>query len=478
MPPGRPYPPRTEPAGIVGGYEILREIGHGGMATVYLARQLELDRLTALKELGGLNATDPTFARRFVREAHMAGSLSHPNVVTVYDYIASGDTPYIAMEYLARGSLRPYVGKLSLAQLGGTLEGLLAGLARAHASGIVHRDLKPENLLVADDGRLKIADFGIATAQDELRFATRITVTGTTLGTPAYMAPEQAMGKAVGPAADLYSVGMITLELAAGRLPFDDAESQIAVMMRQIKQPTPPARKLNPNVDPGVSDWIEHMLVKDPARRTPSATEAWDEFEELLIARLGARWRRHASLLDPPGAGVQAPAAATPSTVPIGDTELGFAPTVPPTPLAFAPTVLPTAAAGVARAARGGGRPFHQRLTRALRIVVALALAAGVVLAALGGGAGSPNRTSGAPAQDDASPSVPAAATAAPQTGAPAAATAAPQTAAPAATAAPAVSATPAAPAPKAAQTPAADSGVGDSRSDDPSDDAPDDGEP
>src|SRR4029453_8961119 len=151
----------------------------------------------------------PSFARRFVREAQMAGSLSHPNIVTVYDYLTHEGTPYIAMEYLARGSLRPHVGRLSLAQLGGVLEGLLAGLARAHSAGIVHRDLKPENLLVADDGTIKIADFGIAKATDELQYATRVTATGTTIGTPEYMAPEQALGKEIGPATDLYSVGMV-----------------------------------------------------------------------------------------------------------------------------------------------------------------------------------------------------------------------------------------------------------------------------
>ena len=299
---------------VVGGYEILREIGHGGMATVYLARQVELDRLSALKELGGLNRPDPSFARRFVREAHMAGSLSHPNIVTVYDYVTHEDTPYIAMEYLARGSLRPYVGKLSLAQLGGVLEGLLAGLSRAHAAGIVHRDLKPENLLVADDGAVKIADFGIAKANDELRYPTRMTATGTTIGTPEYMAPEQAMGKPVGPAADLYAVGMIALELATGRLPFDDADSQVAVLMAQVNTPTPPARELDPRVDPGVSDWIERLLVKDPAKRTPSAAQAWDELEEVLIARVGARWRRSALLLEP---APEADDRPTPATAPV-----------------------------------------------------------------------------------------------------------------------------------------------------------------
>jgi serine/threonine protein kinase len=401
---------------VVGGYEILREIGHGGMATVYLARQVELDRLSALKELGGLNRPDPSFARRFVREAHMAGSLSHPNIVTVYDYVTHEDTPYIAMEYLARGSLRPYVGKLSLAQLGGVLEGLLAGLSRAHAAGIVHRDLKPENLLVADDGAVKIADFGIAKANDELRYPTRMTATGTTIGTPEYMAPEQAMGKPVGPAADLYAVGMIALELATGRLPFDDADSQVAVLMAQVNTPTPPARELDPRVDPGVSDWIERLLVKDPAKRTPSAAQAWDELEEVLIARVGARWRRSALLLEP---APEADDRPTPATAPVEAS--GLAATVPP----------PAAAVAAAPRRARTRRRRPRRLAGLTRLVVVLAIAAGLLLAAIGGGGESPS-----------TPSVPASST----------------------TAVPA----------KPTASHADKSGVGDSKSDDPSDDEPD----
>jgi hypothetical protein len=446
---------------IVGGHEILREIGHGGMATVYLARQLELDRLTALKELGGLNRPDPSFARRFVREARMAGSLSHPNIVTVYDYLAHEGTPYIAMEYLARGSLRPHVGGVSLAQLGGVLESLLAGLSRAHADGIVHRDLKPENLLVADDGRIKIADFGIATVTDELRFASRITVTGTTIGTPEYMAPEQAMGKAVGPATDLYSVGMIALELATGRLPFDEEESQIAVLMRQIKQPTPSARKLDPDVDPAISDWIERMVVKDPARRPPSATLAWTELEEILIERLGARWRRDAPLALPVGdAGLpDEAAAATPSTAPMA---------IATTPLApLAATILPSRPVVAAAPRPPRARvPLVRRVTRVRRTLLAAVLVGGLAFAALGGGGtgATPSAPAGSSRSGAGLPS--AAGTAAPPAGSTGSTGTAPVSG-------PASSA--ASPAPR---QPAPASGVGDSRSDDPSDDAPDGGEP
>src|SRR5207247_8002249 len=126
----------------VGRYEIIEELGRGGMAIVYLARQTDLDRLVALKELSAFHASDPAFARRFLRESRLAGSLSHPNIVTVHEYFEHEGTPYIAMEYIERGSLRPYIGKLSLAQVVGVIEGLLAGLAHAETRGIVHRDMK------------------------------------------------------------------------------------------------------------------------------------------------------------------------------------------------------------------------------------------------------------------------------------------------------------------------------------------------
>src|SRR5829696_904386 len=197
----------------VGRYGIIRELGRGGMAVVHLARQVDLDRLVALKELAAFHAADADFARRFVRESRLAGSLVHPNVVTVHDYFEHEGTPYIAMEYVERGSLRPYVGKMTLAQIGGVLEGLLAGLGAAEARGIVHRDLKPENLMVTSDGRVKIADFGIAKAtQAGTETSGFLTATGAAVGTPSYMSPEQAMAGEIGPWTDLYAVGCMAYE--------------------------------------------------------------------------------------------------------------------------------------------------------------------------------------------------------------------------------------------------------------------------
>lgn len=131
----------------VGGYELIRELGRGGMAVVYLARQLDLDRGVAVKELGSFQAGSPESAQRFLREARLVGSLSHPNIVVVHEYFEQDGVPYIAMEYVERGSLRPYVGRLTLAQFAGVMEGVLAGLAHAEQAGVIHRDLKPENIL-------------------------------------------------------------------------------------------------------------------------------------------------------------------------------------------------------------------------------------------------------------------------------------------------------------------------------------------
>jgi hypothetical protein len=282
----------------VGRYEILRDIGRGGMAIVYLARQTDLDRFVALKELGAFHASDPSFAQRFLRESRVAGSLSHPNVVTVHDYFEHDGTPYIAMEYIERGSLRPYVGHMTLAQIGGVLEGLLAGLAHGEEHGIVHRDLKPENLMVTAEGRVKIADFGIAKATNQMQTGAFLTATGTTVGTPTYMAPEQAMAQDIGPWTDLYSVGCMAFEMFVGRVPFHDSEAPMAILLRHVNEPIPPAKSVNPEIDQAISDWIEELLVKDPSRRTRSANEAWDAFEEIIIGVLGPRWRREARLTE------------------------------------------------------------------------------------------------------------------------------------------------------------------------------------
>jgi serine/threonine protein kinase len=281
----------------VGRYEILGEVGRGGMATVYIARQVGLGRNVALKELSAFHAADPMAAERFVRESQVAASLAHPNIVTVHDFFQEQGTPYIAMEYLDRGSLRPYMKRLSVAQVAGVLEGVLAGLTHAEAAGVVHRDLKPENLLVASDGGVKIADFGIAKAQRAIGSGRALTATGSTVGTPSYMAPEQAMARDIGPWTDLYSVGILAYEALSGQTPFPDEETPMAVLLHHINDPVPPLRSIDPRIDPALAEWVESLLVKDPAKRTRNAYAAWDVLEGIVIDVVGARWRRNARLV-------------------------------------------------------------------------------------------------------------------------------------------------------------------------------------
>src|SRR4029079_2603852 len=195
-----------------------------------------------------------------------------------HDYFEHDGTPYIAMEYVERGSLRGYVGQLSLAQVSGGFEGLLAGLAQAEQHGIVHRDLKPENLMVTADGRVKIADFGIAKATTEMKTGAFLTATGTTVGPPTYMAPEQAMAQDIGPWTDLYSVGCMAFELFTGNVPFHDSDAPMAILLRHVNEPIAPVKSIRPEVDQRISDWIEQLLVKEPTQRTKNAQDAWDDF--------------------------------------------------------------------------------------------------------------------------------------------------------------------------------------------------------
>jgi hypothetical protein len=298
-------------ARTVGRYEIVEELGRGGMATVYLARQADLDRLVALKELSSFRQSEPSFTQRFLREARMAGSLSHPNIVTVFEYFESTGVPYIAMEYVPRGSLRPYVGHLPLTQIAGVLEGILSALDHAEQRHIVHRDLKPENVMVTEDGRVKLTDFGIAKATGQAYRGSFLTAAGTTVGTPNYMAPEQAMGQDVGPWTDLYSVGVMAFEMFVGQVPFHDTEEPMAVLMRQVSDPIPPARSLNPDVDEAISDWIDRLVVKEPRERVQAAAEAWDQLEEIVLALVGPRWRRSSRLPALSAAATGARAAAS-----------------------------------------------------------------------------------------------------------------------------------------------------------------------
>jgi hypothetical protein len=332
------------------------------MASVYLARQLDLDRLVALKELRVFQDRDASIARRFLREAQLAGSLSHQNIVTVHEYFEDHGVPHIAMEYLPRGSLRRYVGRVGLGQIGGILEGLLGGLAHAERQQVVHRDIKPENVLITAEGGVKIADFGIAKATHTVGKPTQLTELGSTVGTPSYIAPEQAMAGQLGPWTDLYSVGITTFELFVGRTPFGDSEQPMAIVLRQINEPVPHLTNVVPGVDPWVADWVAWLLAKDPAARPQSADEAWSALEEALIRLLGPRWRREAPLFD--------------SSV--------TSPTLLPEPV-LARTVPPVGAAALEQPAEPA--PRRRRRLRLLTALIAVLTSAAMAVAAAVGSA-------------------------------------------------------------------------------------------
>ncbi len=280
----------------VGAYELHSVIARGGMAVVYRAYQPALERDVALKELATFPFDQSEFAERFLRESRMVGSLSNEHIVRVHDYFEHDDVPYIAMELMERGSLRSYISGLTHPQFAGVLEGILAGLAHAHAHGIIHRDLKPENVLVNADGVVKIADFGIAKAYSKAH--PHLTATGTALGTPTYMAPEQATpGGELRPQTDLYATGLIAFEILLGRPPFlASGDAWAAVLMQHVRDPVPVPYALDTTIDPALSDWILRMLAKDPRERPASAMDAWATLEDIIVRLDGPVWRRVARL--------------------------------------------------------------------------------------------------------------------------------------------------------------------------------------
>ena len=248
-------------------YRIERPLGQGGMATVYLAQDDELDRPVALKILAENLAGDATFRDRFEREARLAARLNHPNVVRVFDVGESDGRPFIVMEYVEGDTLADELGRHGPLPRDRAVDLALQmcrGLEAAHASGLVHRDVKPRNLLLRPDGVLKIADFGIARAAE----STRLTEIGTILGTAAYLAPEQAEGVEANPAADLYSVGAVLYELLTGRVPYT-ATSLVELAAKQQAGPPPPIA--------GVPGWLQLAVMRclepDPLERPASAGE-------------------------------------------------------------------------------------------------------------------------------------------------------------------------------------------------------------
>ena len=266
---------------IVDGRYVLGEsLGSGGMGEVYLAHDGVLDRDVALKVLRSQYAGDEEFAERFRREARSAASLSHPNIVQVYDRGEAEDgTSYIAMEYVPGGTLKEQIGRRApfgdreTAAVGAQIADALGA---AHERGVIHRDIKPQNVLVSASGDLKVTDFGIARAAS----AVTSSASGAIFGTAGYISPEQALGEPVGPASDLYSLGVILYEMLTGGLPFT-ADNSIAVCMKHVNEPPRPPKLLNPDIPEGMNALVLMLLAKHPADRYGSAMELLADLERV-----------------------------------------------------------------------------------------------------------------------------------------------------------------------------------------------------
>ena len=265
-------------------YRIERRMGAGGMADVFLARDESLGRMVAIKILAERYAQDEAFVERFRREATAAAGLSHPNIVSVYDRGQAAGTSYIAMEYLNGPTLKDEItsrAPLPEAEVVNWAVQALDALEFAHRQGIVHRDIKPHNMVLTDEGRLKVTDFGIARAAN----AAQMTEVGSIVGTAQYLSPEQARGLDVGPQSDLYSMGIVLYEMLTGELPFT-GDSAVEIAMKQVSDPPPSIRKQNRLVSEGLEQVVMRSLSKDPALRHRSARQMADELRR--VSRGGA----------------------------------------------------------------------------------------------------------------------------------------------------------------------------------------------
>jgi eukaryotic-like serine/threonine-protein kinase len=247
-------------------YRVLRRLGSGGMADVWLAEDTHLQRQVALKVLHSRYLQDRQFVERFQREAEHAAGLQHPNIVAVFDRGADDGVNYIAMRFVQGPTLKELIERGLTPEQGVALvRQVLEGARFAHRNGIVHRDLKPQNVIVDEEGKAVVTDFGIARAG-----VSEITQTGSVMGTPQYLSPEQAQGFEVTPVSDLYSIGVILYEALCGRVPFE-GESAVAVAMKQVAETPQRPSSINPAVSPALDAVVMRALEKEPGQRFQSA---------------------------------------------------------------------------------------------------------------------------------------------------------------------------------------------------------------
>ena len=376
---------------VLGRYRLLEKAGVGGMSEVFRAEDETLKRIVAVKVIFGPVAADSTFRERFLREARLVAGLEHPNVLPVFDYgtatIDGEEVSYLVMPLVAGGSLKGRVaGPVPPALAITWLSAIAAALDHAHSKGILHRDVKPGNVLMDAQGRPLLADFGLARSAE---VSSGLTATGTVLGTPLYMAPEQAMGATLDGRSDQYALAVIAFELLAGRVPFS-AESPLAVLHQHVSTPPPPLSTVLPGTAASVDAVLFRGLAKKPGDRFASCSA--------FVAALGAA-------LAVPGAAATVPQAMH------GESQVAT--------IISAPALSPAALAAPASLAKNAPEGAPKDATRGVRVLLAalllLSAAGGVVL--LLRGTGRPSASSSAPAT--ATPAL-AAASASTSAGAPA----------------------------------------------------------
>lgn len=261
-------------------YQIIRSIGEGGMANVYLAHDMILDRDVAVKILRGDLADDEKFVRRFQREAIAASSLSHPNIVEMYDVGEDNGKYYIVMEYVEGKTLKNLIkkrGALTLPEVIDIMQQLTSAISCAHDSNIIHRDIKPQNVLIKEDGIVKITDFGIAMALN----SNELTQTNSVMGSVHYLPPEQANGKGATLKSDIYSLGIVMFELLTGKLPFR-GENAVEIAIKQMKNQIPSVCSINENIPQSVENVILKACAKNPKNRYNTVKEMYADIETCL----------------------------------------------------------------------------------------------------------------------------------------------------------------------------------------------------
>lgn len=278
------------------GYKVVRELGRGGMATVYLAEQEKFERQVALKVMAASLNSDPSFKERFIREAKLVAKLSHPNIVAVYDVGEHDGHVYMAMEYHTGGDLKDKIRSgITPAEAVRVIIEMARALEFAHSKGVIHRDIKPDNILFRNDGSAVLTDFGIAKQGDA---KTQFTQMGMVAGTPKYMSPEQARGLPLDAESDLYSLGIVFYETLLGDVPFK-AEDSIALAIKHLKDPPPPLPAQFKRLQP----FMDRILAKDPAKRYHRGGEVASTLEQIVA---GGAVRNMKAVAPPPPQVVQA----------------------------------------------------------------------------------------------------------------------------------------------------------------------------